>query len=111
PLRPVTALVYVTSPVRTPVNFTISNLGSSNTASMQALIKEVLADMFLRLANVGGSIDPSTMSGFTEIDPNSWYEALGAIPGLTQFNVSAPTTPLSPGKGELFVLGNVTFQS
>ena len=54
--QPVTALVYSEAPVASPVAFTVTNLGVNNTAPMQAAIAAALADMFLRLGNVGGTL-------------------------------------------------------
>lgn len=111
PKQPVTALVYSVSPISTPVNFTVSGLGSNNTAAMQASITAALKDMFLRLAQVGGTIDPSTMQAWSGIEPSAWYEALGSISGLTSFDVSSPAAAITPGAGQLFVLGTVTFSA
>lgn len=111
PIQPVTALVYVTAPVNTPVDFSITGLGSNNTTAMQAAITSALQDMFLRLANVGGSLDPATMATWPNIEPSGWYEALGAISGLTTFDVSTPSAALVASAGELFTLGTVTFAS
>ncbi len=111
PQRPASALVYATSPVKTPVPFTVANLGSNNTAAMQAAITAALQGMFLRQGNVGGTVDPSTMAAWPAIDASAWYEALGAISGLNQFSVTTPSAPLVPTAGELFVLGTVTFVS
>lgn len=109
--QPVTALVYVTSPINTPINFSITGLGSNNTTAMQAAITAALVDMFLRLGNVGGTVDPSVMAAWPGIEPNAWYEALGAISGLTTFDVATPASAITPTAGELFTLGTVTFAS
>jgi len=110
PKQPVTALVYSEGPTNSPVNFTVTNLGANNTPAMQAAITAALADMFLRLANVGGSVDPDNAGAlWPAIDPNQWYAAIGAIPGLTQFDVTVPAAPITPAAGALFTLGVVTF--
>jgi uncharacterized phage protein gp47/JayE len=111
PLRPVTALVYVNAPVASPVNFTIANLGSNNTTPMQQAIEAALADMFVRLGNVGGTVNPLTGAAWPALDASAWYQALSAIPGLTQFTITAPAGPLTPSTGDLFTVGTCTFST
>lgn len=109
--QPVTALVYATAPTNSPVNFTITNLGSNNTSTMQSEIEAALSDMFLRLANVGGTVNPTDGSAWPSITPNDWYAALSAIPGLNTFDVTVPAAPITPASGALFTLGTVTFDT
>lgn len=109
PQRPVTALVYLSGPAQQPVDFAIGNLGSSNTSMMQAAITAALTDMFLRLASVGGTINPADGSGWPAIDQNQWYAALNAIPGLADYTITSPASPITASAGALPVLGAVTF--
>lgn len=109
--QPVTALVSVVAPVNTPVPFTITGLGSNNTAAMQIAIEAALTDMFLQQGNAGGTLNPSTMAAWPAIDQSAWYEAIGAISGLTAFNIPTPAAAISPTTGELFTLGACTFES
>jgi len=111
PKRPVTALVYACAPAASPVAFTVADLGANNTAAMQTAITAALADMFVRLGNVGGSVVPSTGAAWPAIEPDAWYAALEAIPGLTGFKVTAPSASITPGVGALFTVGTVTFVS
>lgn len=111
PVQPVTALVYSCAPIAEPVPFTIANLGTNNTTAMQASITAALAAMFVEFGNVGGTINPATGAAWPAIDPNAWYGALGAIAGLSNFTVPTPSGPITPGSGELFTLGTVTFSS
>ncbi|GBR06437.1 baseplate J/gp47 family protein [Asaia siamensis] len=100
PLRPVTALVIVCSPVKQPVDFSIESLGTNNTAANQALIIQALQDMFTRLSAPGGTIYP-----------NQWNEAVGAL-GLSQFNISSPSSPVVGNSvGSMPTLGTVSFAS
>ncbi len=108
PKRPVTALVYAAIPADEPVNFTVADLGVNNTTAMQASIQEALADMFLRLGNVGGTVVPETGAAWPAIEPDDWYAALEAIPGLSGFKVTAPAAAITPGTGQLFTVGVVT---
>jgi len=112
PLRPVTALVYVNAPTAQPVNFTINNLGTNNTGAMQTAITAALQDMFLRLANVGGTVNPRAgLDAWPPLDPSSWYAALEAIQGLVNFTVAAPSAPVTPTSGHLLTLGTITFNT
>jgi uncharacterized phage protein gp47/JayE len=107
PLRPVTALVYSNGPINQPVNFTIANL-LPNTTAMQAAIRAALTDMFLRLGQVGGSIDPSAMTEWGPIYQSDWDEAIDAVPGLIHCTVTAPTAPITPAVGALFTMGTLS---
>lgn len=111
PLRPVTALVYATAPTPQAINFTITNLGTANTSTNQAAITAALTDMFLRLGNVGGTVDPATGDAWPLIEPNDWYAAVNAVPGLTTFDITGPTGPITANTGALPVLGTITFAS
>ncbi|WP_298281271.1 baseplate J/gp47 family protein [Acidocella sp.] len=106
--QPVDALVYSCAPVKTPVNFTVANLGTGNTAANQAAIEAALTDMFLQSAQVGGSVDPATGAQWPALDPSAWYAAINSV-GLSGFAVTGPSGPLTPAPGELFVLGTTTF--
>lgn len=109
--QPVTALVYVTAPTSQPINFTVSSLGSNNTTAMQAAITAALTDMFVRLASVGGTVNPADGSAWPAIDESEWYAALNAIPGLTQYVIGTPSTPIVSNSGALPVLGTITFST
>lgn len=111
PDQPVTALVYSCSPVNAPQNFTITGLGTANTAANQSDIETALAEMFLQSANVGGTINPETGAAWPPIDPNLWYAAIGAVSGVSSFLVTSPSGALTPTPGQLFTLGTVTFSS
>lgn len=101
PLRPVTALVYVCTPIAWPVVFTLANLGTANTATNLAAIQGALDIMFLRLSDpLGGAIYP-----------NAWEAAINALPGVPNFTVTSPAAPLFPPVGYLPVRGTVTIVS
>ncbi len=108
--QPVGALVYVTAPTAQPINFTVSNLGTNNTSTVQAQITAALQDMFLRLANVGGTVDPSDGSAWPAIQPSAWYAAIDAI-GISGYDVTAPTAPITSTGGQLPTLGTITFNT
>lgn len=109
--QPVTALVYSCAPNAEPTAFTITDLGTNNTATMQAAITAALQGMFLQFGNVGGTVNPESGAAWPAIPPNAWYAALEAIPGLTTFDVTVPSSPISPATGSLLTLGTVTFAS
>lgn len=111
PLRPVTALVYATAPTPQAIDFTITKLGAANTSTNQTAITAALTDMFLRLGNVGGTVDPATGDAWPAIEPNDWYAAVNAVPGLTTFDITGPTGPITANNGALPVLGTITFSS
>jgi uncharacterized phage protein gp47/JayE len=111
PERPVTALVYATAPVAAPQNFTITGLGTANTTANQTAINAALTDMFLRLGNVGGTINPNTMAAYPAIEPSSWFDAISSVLGTQTFAVSSPSGPISPTTGQLPTFGTATFSS
>ncbi len=100
PVRPVTALLIVCSPIRQPTDFVIESLGSNNTTANRGLITDALQDMFTRLSSPGGTIFP-----------NQWNEAVAAL-GISQFNISSPSTPvIATSAGAMPTLGAITFSS
>ena len=99
--QPVTALVYVCAPTPDPIAFSITGLGTGNTAANQAAIQAALADMFLRLGSATGCT----------IEPDDWEAALLAISGLSQFTVASPAAAVSIPVGSLPTVGAVSFAS
>lgn len=110
-LRGATALVYACAPAAEPFAFGISGLGSANTAANQAAIDAALQDMFLRVGQVGGTIDTDTGLPWPAIDPSLWYDAIRSVLGTQQFVVTAPTAPITFSTGQLPVVGALTFAS
>jgi uncharacterized phage protein gp47/JayE len=110
-VQPVQALVYLVAPAPQPIPFTIANLGANNTPAMQAAIQAALTDMFLRLGNVGGSVNPATGGAWGTIDESDWNAGISAIPGMGQFTVTAPVAPIVASVGSLPVLGPCSFSA
>ncbi len=110
-LQPVTALVYATAPTAQAINFTITGLGSANTSANQTAITSALNDMFLRLGNVGGTVNPATGAAWASITPNDWYAAISAISGISTFDVTSPSAAITANSGALPVLGTISFSS
>lgn len=95
PLRPVTALVYVVSPVASPVDFTI---GDVNDAALRPAIADALAAMFVAKAQVAGTLYPSDCAA-----------ALDSVSGLTRYSMPAPATSITAAAGHLHTLGTITW--
>ncbi len=105
PLRPVTALVIVCSPVALPIDYVIAEL-SPNTPAIQAAIGTALTAMHLRSAAPGGT----TESGGT-LYPSDWNEAVAGVPGIVHFAVTSPALAVTPGPGQLLSVGTTAFSS
>lgn len=96
-LQPVTALVYACAPIANPVNFTISGLSSSSTATRNA-IAAAISGVFLANGSPGGTINLSAIES-----------AIAAIPGTSGFVITSPTGNITNATGNLPVLGTVTY--
>jgi uncharacterized phage protein gp47/JayE len=96
PVQPVTALVYVASPVPHPIDVVLLDL-DPNTTDAQAQIVASITDMYLVRAELGGTIFPSDI-----------YEAISATPTINHFTMSAPALPVTVLPGELPLMGTLT---
>jgi uncharacterized phage protein gp47/JayE len=96
PVQPVTSLVFVAAPTPMPVNITIANLDPS-TVAMEAAIAASLADAFLAISAVAGTIYPSQL-----------YAAIGATPGVNRFDMTIPAAPVTAPAGALPVMGTLS---
>lgn len=99
PLAPVTALVYVCSPVAKTVNFEISGIshvGSDITAAIDAAIDNVFFE--------GG-----TPEGNGKIFLSDLNRAIGDIDGTAGFILVSPAVNIELGVGELPVRGEVNY--
>ncbi|WP_157871070.1 baseplate J/gp47 family protein [Gluconacetobacter diazotrophicus] len=108
----VTALVIVCAPVAQPTPFTVTDLGTANTAANQAAITEALQDMFTRLSSPAGTWQaPGAAVLNGTIHPNMWEEAIGAL-GLPTFTVASPSGPVvGATNGAMPTLGPISFAS
>ena len=106
--QPVTALVYALAPARSPVNFTIANF-SPNTTAMQTAVQASLDDMFLRLGQVGGTVNPQSGALWGTLYPSDIEAAIAGTLGVQHFTLSSPSGPITPGVGSLFTRGSTTF--
>lgn len=96
PVQPVTALVFVVSPVAFPVDVELTNM-VPNTVEIQEAIVASLEDTFLLSGEVGGIIYPSQL-----------YQAILATPGLEHFTMLSPTLEVQVPPGGLPVMGMLT---
>jgi uncharacterized phage protein gp47/JayE len=95
-VQPVTALVYVASPIPYPIDVQLTTL-DPNTPEILAAITASLQDLFLAVAEIGGTIYPSDI-----------YEAILATQGVNHFTVASPASQVLVPAGSLAVLGTVT---
>jgi len=96
-LQPATALVYVCSPVKTAVDFTISGLSAAD-SSIKTAISTALDTVFFTSGEPGGTIYLSDI-----------MTAIAGIDGTTGFLITSPTTNIVMNTGGMPVLGTVTY--
>lgn len=97
--QPVTPLVYLCSPIPDPVDFTITGLASSTTATRTAIAQAIAQVMQ----------DEGSPLTDTVVDLSSIESAIGAIAGTSGFVITAPTGNLVSALGYLTTLGEVTY--
>ncbi|MDU4291140.1 baseplate J/gp47 family protein [Mixta calida] len=97
PLQPATAVVYVCSPVKTVVPFTIAGL-SGATATLKASINTAIDTVFFNYGKPGGTIDLSDIQA-----------AISGIPGTSGFILNSPAMNIVMGTGGLPVRGAMTY--
>lgn len=108
--QPVTALVYLCSPIKNAIGFTISGLSAAGSTTQSAVESE-LSDLFYRNGVPKGTINWSDITAaVSSVTGTSGY----LITAVTS-TVSGTTTDLAPNAnlvmsaGELPVLGTVNF--
>jgi len=99
--QPVTALVYVCSPIAQPINFTISGLTSASLATRTA-IAAAIAEVFLEY----GSPTPADTP---QVPLSAIESAIAAIAGTAGFVITAPAGNLANVLGYLPTLGTITY--
>lgn len=95
--QPVTALVYACAPLQNTVNFTISGLSTSSTAT-RALIAAAITGVFLSNGAPGGTVNLSDIES-----------AIAAVPGTAGFVITSPSGNITSATGYLPVLGTVNY--
>lgn len=97
-LRPCTALVYVSSPLANPINFTISGLSTAS-ASTKTSISQAIAGVLQQ--------NGSPLNGTVEL--SLIESAIATIPGIAGFVITSPTANITGTMGQLPTLGTVTY--
>lgn len=97
-VRPVTANVTVVAPVEKPADFTIADL-YPDTEAIRAQIEAALSELIIREASPGGRLLISHIRA-----------AISSVTGENDHVLVSPTADLVSASGELFVLGEVTWQ-
>ncbi|OBU85880.1 baseplate J/gp47 family protein [Chromobacterium subtsugae] len=96
PLQPVTALVYVVSPISNPVPFTIKGVPVAS----QAAVALAIAGVFFQYGQPGGSISLQLI-----------WSAIATVAGVSDFIVVSPSgADITSPTGYLPVLGPITWQ-
>jgi uncharacterized phage protein gp47/JayE len=98
PMQPVTALVYVCSPIKTLVNFTISGISSASSTTTAA-IAAAIDNVFFEYGTPGGTIYLSDIMA-----------AIAGIPGTEGFILAAPAANIVMATGGMPVRGTVTYE-
>jgi uncharacterized phage protein gp47/JayE len=96
-VQPVTALVYVVSPVANTVNFTISGISTAS-ATTKALIAQAISGAFQQYGVPGSAINLSLIES-----------AIAAISGTGGFVITTPIGNITNTTGHLPVLGTVSY--
>lgn len=96
--RPVTAKVYVVSPIRKELNVVIEGL-SPDTDVVRASVKTAINDFLANSSWPGGTMLVSQLRG-----------AISDAAGEVDHVLVSPTTNVTCAAGELLVLGSVTWQ-
>jgi uncharacterized phage protein gp47/JayE len=99
--QPVTPLVYSCAPVPNAINFTITGLSGSSSAT-RAAIAAAIAEVFLEQG------DPTTKTN-PVVDMSSINAGISAIAGTAGFIVSAPVGNIPNVIGKLPTLGAINF--
>lgn len=97
PLQPVTALVYGTAPIATPVAFTISGIATAPQTVKDA-ISSAIAGVFLRNGEPGGTIN------LLDIE-----SVISSINGTSGAVITVPTGNIVLAAGHLPTVGVITY--
>jgi len=95
--QPATALVYVCSPVKTSVPFTIAGLSAAS-AALKASINAAIDTVFFNSGKPGGTVDLSDI-----------HTAIAGITGTAGFIINSPTTNIVMGAGCMPVRGEMSY--
>ena len=98
PLRPVTAVVWSVSPIPAPQAFTIHG-ATPVPAAIQPLVAQAIDATMVAYASPLGA----------ELELSLFEAAIGAVPGMPAFTVTAPAVPIVTTLGKLPVRGIISY--
>jgi uncharacterized phage protein gp47/JayE len=108
--QPVTALVYVCSPIENGIAFTIAGLSTASAAT-QASVSAAISDVFFREGQPGGTVDLSDInSAIGAVSGTGGYlitQITGTVNGTT--TTYPPNTNITNSTGQLPVLINIVW--
>jgi uncharacterized phage protein gp47/JayE len=106
--KPIEADVYVFKPTALPVNVTVAL--TPDTPALRTAVTNGLLSMFLVRQSVGGAYLPPDGTQTAGIIPYGlfWAAVTGSI-GDGEVELTAPTADVVAGRGQLPILGTVTF--
>lgn len=102
----VTAEVWVCSPIKHPVNFTISGIKTAGAAT-KAAIDDAIDKVFFSEGRPG--VKPAVDTPPVEIDLSSLELAIANVPGTKGFLLTQPTSNIALDVGQLPLRGTVTY--
>ncbi|GJG92828.1 baseplate J/gp47 family protein [Cupriavidus pauculus] len=97
PKQPVTALVYSVAPIASPVNFTITGLTSSTSATRAAILVAI-ADVMFRKGAPGGTVNLSDIES-----------AIAAVPSTAGFVITVPSGNIVATAGHIPTVGIISY--
>jgi uncharacterized phage protein gp47/JayE len=104
--QPVTALLYVVSPIANPINFTISGIEGASVAT-KAQIAVTISGIFVQSGAPVGV--PGSGNVNATIDLSIIESAIAAIPGTSGFVIESPPDNIVGTLGQLPTLGTVDY--
>jgi uncharacterized phage protein gp47/JayE len=99
-VQPVTAMVYVCSPIPRPIDFVISGLGSASITTRTA-IAALIREAFIEY---GSPLNDGSIVPLSAIE-----SAISAISGTVGFVIETPAGNIANTLGYLPVLGDITY--
>lgn len=100
--QPVTALVWVCSPIPKPINFIIDGISGAGTTVKEAIATAISGVFF-------DNGDPRGSAGAGVIYLSDLVYAIAGVANTTGFVLTSPSANIPLGTGELPVLGNVEY--
>jgi uncharacterized phage protein gp47/JayE len=104
--QPVTALLFVVSPIADPINFTISGIEGASVAT-KAQIAATISGIFVQSGAPVGA--PGSGNVNATIDLSAIESAIAAVPGTAGFVIQSPSTNITGTLGQLPTLGTVDY--